>query len=64
MPLNTRNLIRAVEKTVTRLLHACRKDGHLYSRGPKAAAQVNRTAKWLLNALRQLANGQEPADVT
>ena len=54
MPVNTRNLVRSVEKAVNRLLSACRKDGHLYSRDPKGAAQVNRTAKWLLSALRNL----------
>jgi hypothetical protein len=54
MPLHTRNLIRSVEKSVTRLLNACHKDGHLYSRNPRAVAQINRTGKWLLNALRQL----------
>jgi hypothetical protein len=64
MPLNTRNLIRSVEKTVTRLLSTCRKDGPLYSRDPKAVAQVNRTGKWLLNALRRLAEEQEPARET
>lgn len=58
MPLGTRNLVRSVEKSVTRLLNACRKDGHLYSRNPKAVAQVNRTGKWLLNAVRQLTEGE------
>jgi hypothetical protein len=61
MPLDTRNLIRSVEKTVTRLLTACRKDGHLYRRSPKAVAQVNRTGKWLLNAVRSLAEADAPA---
>lgn len=46
--------IVAARKSVTRLIQECRKGGSLYSRRPKEVAQVNRTSKWLLNALDRL----------
>jgi hypothetical protein len=46
--------IRAAEKAVQRLVTACRKDGPVYAQNPKAAAQVSRTGKWLLNATAAL----------
>jgi hypothetical protein len=50
-PLHT---IRAAEKAVQRLVTACRKDSPLYAQNPRAAAQVSRTGKWLLNATTAL----------
>ena len=44
------NALRAAEKAVNRLVNECRKDGPTYSQNPKAAAQISRTGKWLLNA--------------
>jgi hypothetical protein len=45
--------IRTTE-AVGDLVNDCRKRGPLYRRHPRAVAQVNRTAKWLLNALATL----------
>ena len=56
MKSNLINTIRATEKAVNRLIKECRKDGPVYSANPKAAAQVNRTAKWLLNATAAIQN--------
>jgi hypothetical protein len=50
----TLNTIKAAEKAVTRLVEVCRKDGTLYPRAPRVVAHVNRTSKWLLNALAVL----------
>jgi hypothetical protein len=46
--------IEAAKEATTHLIEACRKNGHLYRKNPKAVAQVNRTGKWLLNALGAL----------
>jgi hypothetical protein len=46
--------IRTAAEAVTRLIDVCRKGGPLYARNPHTVAQVNRTAKWLLNALDRL----------
>jgi len=46
--------IAVVEEAVTQLIEACCKTSPLYRQHPKQAAQVNRTAKWLLNALAGL----------
>ena len=46
--------IGATRKAVTRLIDRCRKGSPLYSRSPRAAAHVSRTAKWLLNAIAAL----------
>jgi hypothetical protein len=46
--------VAAAQKAVNRVLDTCRKDGQVYRRNPKVAAQVNRTSKWLLNALNDL----------
>jgi hypothetical protein len=53
--------IGAAQKAVNRMLDACRKDGPVYRRNPKVAAQVNRTSKWLLNALNNLQYAAESA---
>ncbi len=59
----TQSAFRAAEQAVRRLLEQCRKEGRLYRRDPRAAAQVNRTARWLLNALANLRRALEaPAD--
>ena len=50
MKSNLINSIHATEKAVNRLIKECHKDGPVYAANPKAAAQVNRTAKGLLNA--------------
>jgi hypothetical protein len=41
----TQNTLRAAERSVTRLIDACDKDGPLYAESPRAVAQVSRTAK-------------------
>jgi hypothetical protein len=37
----TLNALRAAEQAVDRLVEACRKNGPLYRRGPRAVAQVS-----------------------
>ncbi len=54
MNVRTRNVLRAAEKAVGRLVEECRKGTPLYARSPKAIAQVSRTGKWLLNATAAL----------
>ena len=54
MDESTRNLLRAAEEAVGRLVEACRKDGPLHARDPRAVAQVSRTGKWHLNAIAAL----------
>lgn len=54
MNARTRSVIRAAERATTRLVETCRKGGPLHARSPRAVAQVNRTAKWLLHALSDL----------
>jgi hypothetical protein len=49
--------LRVAEAAVNRLLEECQKGGTLYTRSPKAVAQVSRNAKWLLNALDALRRG-------
>jgi hypothetical protein len=49
--------VRLAEEAVSRLVEECRKGGPLYLRSPKAVAQVNRNAKWLLNAIDALRRG-------
>ncbi len=46
--------VQAAEEAVRRLVESCRKHGPLYREHPQAVAQINRTAKWLLNALARL----------
>ncbi len=66
--LNPRVLatIRKAEGAVVRLVDRCQKDGPLYAKNPKATAQVSRTGKWLLNAIKGLYTALEapttPAD--
>jgi hypothetical protein len=50
----TENTLRAVEAAIGELLSECRKGGAVYRACPKAAAQVNRNAKWLRHALTTL----------
>lgn len=50
----TQKTLRAAEDAVSRLVECCCKTGPLYQSSPKTVAQVNRTAKWLLNALAAL----------
>ena len=54
MEPKTLEAIRVAEETVRRLVEECGKQKALYARGPRAAAQVSRTGKWLLNALTAL----------
>jgi hypothetical protein len=54
MSPETQEMLRAVEDAVTRLIERCSKTGELYPRCPRAVAQVNRTGKWLLNAVAAL----------
>jgi hypothetical protein len=48
------HILTAAEKAVARLLDMCRKNAPLYRQNPRAVAQVNRTSRWLLNALSRL----------
>lgn len=65
MDLHTRNVLRSVDKAVTRLTKACRKKGPLYNRNPRAVAQINRTSKWLISAIRDLGNStHQPTEGT
>lgn len=48
-------MLRAAQDVVKRLVEQCIKYGPLYKACPKKVAQVNRTAKWLLNAIVALA---------
>lgn len=50
----TAKIVRAAGAAVQRLVNVCRKDQPLYRQYPKPVAQINRTAKWLLNALARL----------
>jgi hypothetical protein len=56
MPVDesTRNMLRAAEEAVSRLIDECRKNGPIYARDPKAVAQVSRTGKWHLSAIAAL----------
>jgi len=51
---STTDTIRVAEESVTQLVEACRKNGPLYNQNAKACAQINRTGKWLLNAIAAL----------
>jgi hypothetical protein len=46
--------LHAAVAAVTRLIEVCRPRGPLYPLEPRAVAQVNRTSKWLLNAITAL----------
>jgi hypothetical protein len=46
-----RQVVTSVEKNVTRLIDACRKNGPPYEQNPQGVAHVSRTSKWLLNAI-------------
>jgi hypothetical protein len=50
----TENTLRAAEAAIDELLSECRKGGALYRACPKAAAQVNRNAKWLRHGIATL----------
>lgn len=54
MSPRTRRIVHSAQQAVGRLVEICQKGGPLYKQNPKAVAQVNRTAKWLLNALARL----------
>ena len=54
MDESNRNTLRAAEEAVAALVEACRKDGTIYPRDPKAVAQVSRTGKWHLNAIASM----------
>ena len=54
MTEQTLNKLRAAEESVTTLVEECHKPGPLYKLSPRAVAQVNRTSKWLLNAIKAL----------
>ena len=41
MDESTRNLLRAAEEAVGRLVEACRKEGTLYRHNPRAVAQMS-----------------------
>ena len=50
----TRDIVRAAEEAVRRVVEECRRGGRLYQRDPRAVAQVSRTGKWHLNAIAAL----------
>jgi hypothetical protein len=50
----TENTLRAAEAAIDDLLSECRKGGAVYRACPKAAAQVNRNAKWLRHGIATL----------
>jgi hypothetical protein len=54
MKQRTRTSLHSAHQAVRRLVEACHKGGPLYEQHPQAVAQVNRTAKWFLNALGRL----------
>ncbi len=64
--LNPRVLatISRAERAVIRLVDRCQKDGPLYAKNPKATAQVSRTGKWLLNAIKALHTALESPSTT
>jgi hypothetical protein len=59
---STRELLRAADWAVRRLVEACRKGCAVYASVPKAAAQVSRTGKWHLNAITDLRTALGEAD--
>jgi hypothetical protein len=54
MDPDTQATLRAAVAAVTHLIEVCRPRGPLYQLEPRAVAQVNRTSKWLLNAIAAL----------
>ena len=52
MELQTLTKIDAAEESVTQLVEECTKNSPLYKQSPRAVAQVSRTGKWLLNAIK------------
>ncbi len=54
MTTHSHDALSQTQETVTQLVEVCRKGGPLYRKQPQAVAQVNRTAKWLLYAIRRL----------
>jgi hypothetical protein len=54
MNQQTENTLRAAEAAIDELLTDCRKGGAVYRTCPKAAAQVNRNAKWLRHGIATL----------
>lgn len=64
MNVQTTNTIRNAQESVNRLVQVCRQFGPLYTRQPKAVAQVSRTAKWLLHAITVLNRELDNALIT
>lgn len=56
--------IGKAERAVIRLIDRCQKDGPLYANSPKTTAQVSRTGKWLLNAIKALTTALESQNTT
>ena len=54
MDPHTEKTLHAAEEAAADLVKAMARSGRLYQRCPRAAAQVSRTAKWLLNAIAAL----------
>jgi hypothetical protein len=54
MDPQTLHTINVIEEAASQLIEVCRKNSPLYRQRPKQVAQVNRTAKWFLNALAGL----------
>ena len=46
--------VRAAAEAVRRLVEACRKHAPVYRQHPQPVARINRTARWLLNAIARL----------
>ncbi len=54
MDQKTKEMLRAAEEAVANLVAGCCNAGPLHSRCRREAAQVSRTGKWLLNAVKAL----------
>ncbi len=54
MDPQTLKKIDDAEEAVAQLVEESRKPGPLYKESPRAVAQVSRTSKWLLNAIKTL----------
>ena len=54
MDPQTLRTLETAQEAVGQLVDACRRRGPLHRESPRLVGQVSRTAKWLLNAVRNL----------
>ncbi len=59
MDPQTLHTFQVADEAISQLIDLCRRPGPLYRQCPRQAAQVNRTAKWLLNAISNLQRALE-----